>query len=116
MSSTLPAAVGRVDRQVEPVLAGESLQRLRRARVCLQRQWFVGSQHLGQERQRVTELLPRRRPQLALRVGLDHVQKGVLRPVTVQPRRITRMRAQPQFGLGMWCWTGPSSEFSNCGA
>ena len=49
-------------RNAELVLAGEALPRLLCARVRLQRQRFVGRQHLGEERQRVAEPLAGGRP------------------------------------------------------
>ncbi len=54
--------------------AFESVHRLLATGMGLQRQWFVGRQHLGQERQGVTGTGPAPGTELRLRVGADRVR------------------------------------------
>ena len=103
-------------RDVQPVLTGETVGSLFCTRMRLEREWFIGREHLGQKRQRVAEAFPDGRTQLPLRVGLDHLEQRLLAMVRLQPGRITRMRAEPQLRFGMRRRTWPLSEFGNRGA
>ena len=103
-------------RDVQPVLAGEAVGSLFGTRMRLQREWFIGREHLGQERQRVAEAFPDGRTQLPLGVGLDHLEQRLLAVVRLQPGRIARVRAEPQLRFGMRCRTWPLREFGNRGA
>jgi hypothetical protein len=81
----------------------------------LQRQGLVGGEHLQQERQRVAEAPANGRAELTLGIVAQRVEQRHLALVGLQPRRITRMRTEPQFRLGMRCGRRPSGEVGNRG-
>ena len=104
-------------RNAQAVLARETLDRLLGARVGLQRQRFVGREHLDQERQRVAEAA-RAPPAPSCPSGSSRhaSEQRVLALVRLQPGRVARVRAEPQLGLRMRCRDWPSGEFGDGGA
>ncbi len=105
----------RVDRDAQPLLASVTLGGLLGAGMRLQRQRFVGRQHLEQERQRVAEPGASRGAELTFGVGDHRLQQRDFAARLFQPRRIARVSAQPELGFGMRGGHGATSELRDGG-
>jgi hypothetical protein len=67
----------------------------------LQRQRFIGGEHLDQEGKSVAEPMLDRRPEFTRGVGRDGVEKRDVSTGALEPGRIAGMGTEPQFGFRM---------------
>jgi len=81
----------------------------------LQRQRFLGSENLQQERQPTAEFQCDR-AELALRIGRDQLQQGAGAVLEADMRRVGGVRAEPQLRLRMRGRNRSAAQLSECGA